>query len=186
MSRYDYRLPEYLGGVECTLLSSHGDGRVTVVLPGKAGLTIELPLSDLVELLPEEPADGSIVEIISQQFGDAYLGYRQIWTRSDALGGWFTFSENSKRQEPASWRSLCATGPVIGLVPDPADGAPDLPWEYKDPDGIPFTVTLDVPPNAVPYIRFANDCPIYHMPLEYAEVLAAALLRAAREARAAT
>jgi hypothetical protein len=84
-------------------------------------------LSPVTPPLPAEPPPNSIVMVTSQAYGDAYMGYRNVWFHHPSFGGWVCFGDREHHVTP--WAHVCASGEQWAvLVPDPAVESPDLPW----------------------------------------------------------
>lgn len=175
-----FKLPDILGGIEVEDVGDQVHGLSTAVQTLMSHVTVEVPGVGLVRIarnklteveppLPEEPPVGAVV---LDRDGD-------VWARKD---------QGDKPWEcgglDADWEHLNNRyGPVVRMVPDPVASAPELPWEYRDEDRIPFGVQLHA---VEPLIAFDSTCPRYYMPLDQAEQMALAILRAVREARAAS
>jgi hypothetical protein len=128
-----YKLPDWLGGLPVSriVLADSADPKVTVMVETEgAYATIGLDKDQLVEVtppLPAEPPPNSIVMVTSQAYGDAYMGYRNIWFHHPNFGGWVCFGDREHHVTP--WAQVCASGEQWALlVPDPAVEPPDLPW----------------------------------------------------------
>ncbi len=173
-----YKLPEWLGGHECSL-HEHDEVREVSVVDlrepdGTWTFRLTVPhrlLTEVVPPLPPEP-DALAVKVRDHVFV------------VDVAGGQLVDLCPGPCHDPLDWRELCALAeewdaPIVPLVPDPVASAPELPFEVKDFD-------LDYARVSVHEGKVAISAPTSaHLEPDDAEQFAAAVLRAAREARKA-
>lgn len=175
-----YRLPAELGGIEVRNAGMRGDGRLILVpvAPELAELDWEFCLDQgaLTEVKPPLPPEPPVRTVVLDREGDA-------WIRNASEDRpWACFDLS------ADWKHLNDRyGPVTVMVPDPVASAPELPFSL-DSCNVVATVAVDRD-NAGTFVAICA-CNLDHQESERytpdeAERIGYAILRAAREARAA-
>jgi len=183
-----YRLPDELGGLPVTVTTKGiGDTELwaVVVDAGDESFPMWLPPTVLVEVLPPEPPNQSVVLLTDG------VHLFDVWARNDYEG-----YANGKHwylcgfQDARTWADICEAAKGRGqtlsqLIPDPADSAnresritiptsrADQKLHIAPPDGDGY-----IPVSLTTYGRPAL------INAEGAQAAAAVLLRNAREARA--
>jgi hypothetical protein len=178
-----YRLPDSLGGGECTIVSQDVDRtyrvRVWVKTGDDVGDFIEVPRSLLVEVepqLPPEPPVGSVVRCHGEATVIEYYERARI--------GWLLL--NVFTGAGVSWAELHRLWPTVTLlIPDPAAGV--------EPHGM-FPANVDAPRAMVDLLSSGgvrlriidshDESASVGLNPELTEALARTLLAAARAARA--
>lgn len=169
-----YRLPDDLGGYPCTLIRRNvptNDMWEFVVDRGHDSFPICLPPTVVVEVEPPLPAEPPRDAVMVDRNG-------RVWLCGSH--GWFAARHHGETVF-TPWAELCgAEGPLTQLVPDPVASAPELP--FRETYG-------EVQANTPGYddhqpVRIALSKGFYHP--DDAEQIGLAILRAAREARAAS
>jgi hypothetical protein len=126
-----FRLPDWLGGAEVELLDSSNSLYANVRVTDTAGATqlITLDRSNLVEVpLPPEPSNHAA--IITH--GPVPIVMQRVDQRhADDGAHWF----GAGNVTPMTWAQVCEFYTPTVLVPDPAAGAPALPWRGNDGSG---------------------------------------------------
>lgn len=120
-----YRLPDALGGGECTLIGQRRPdglyGRVQVG-EGDDAISIDLLRSLLTEVEPPLPPEPPFRAVVLDR-------ERDCWQLGDGWSSPFSTAE-------LSWLELNKNyGPLVVLVPDPLAEAPELPWVCETPTG---------------------------------------------------
>jgi hypothetical protein len=164
-----YRLPD---GAEIASLDVNGSNirdRVWVTHPTLGSIMIDREkLTEVPPPLPPVPDAPAVL------VGD------MVWARDDMQGVGPVFV--CPGYSPVTWPELhqIAEGkPIVALVPDPAAGAPELPWEGLDARGGKLTVHRNGS-----LFRIGGPGLYYSdVRVDVAEQAALAILRAAREAR---
>lgn len=165
-----YELPERLGGgiVECEEYEKDGNNWVWFSVGDWMYHCRADALTEVRPAVPEEPPHDSV---LVDRFGGVWLY---------GSHGWF----GARRNGPAefiTWAELHGDrGPLTQLVPDPVESAPELPYNS---DGATVEVKRLSSTDDLPVWLFVPST--WRTP-EQAEEIAAAILRAAREARAAS
>jgi hypothetical protein len=178
-----FRLPDSMGGHRVKVLEGnfYNDGDTfmwkLIVEAGDESFPMFLPPTVLVEVAPPlPPPEPPLGTLLRDNEGC-------IWERDDPtdkrLAHWFNGGN-----ELITWEKLWARGPLARMIPDPADTAPELPWHlgcrsrtasvYKPRPILDDSMQLVIEVERNDYTA------------DEAEQIAAAILRAAREARAAT
>ncbi len=177
-----YKLPEWLGGHECSL-HEHDEVREVSVVDlrepdGTWTFRLTVPhrlLTEVVPPLPPEP-DALAVKVRDHVFV------------VDVAGGQLVYLCPGPCHDPLDWRELCALAeewdaPIVPLVPDPVASAPELPFEL-DSCRVAATVAVNAPFVSICAFDPNQEHDEQYTPAE-AEQIAYAILRAAREARKA-
>lgn len=171
-----YKLPEWCGGAEVTA----PDSLAVMQIGEEPGLLVTIadtthrmvvPRSWLTEVKPPLPP---VPDVLAVAIGD------HVFCCDDDRDGPVFACPGAPvcHKRGYDWAELNELAreegkPIIPLVPDPADDAPELPWtlgDHKD--------RVAVTDNGLVWIFLEPD---YHSP-EEARLRAAAILRAAREA----
>lgn len=115
-----YRLPD---GIEVPRADDDGLVRgagVWVEHPVYGTIAVERNrLTEVKPPLPPEPPAGSIVLVVSQRYGDAYMGHRNVWLHNEMLGGWVCFGD--REHHISNWANVHGSGETITVLqPDQA------------------------------------------------------------------
>lgn len=173
-----YRLPDWLGGHKCRALNE-GDKEVLVEIDQYESARIIVPRDLLTEVKPPLPP---VPDVLAVAIGD------HVFCRDDDLDGPFFACPGAPvcHKRTYDWAELNELAreegkPIIPLVPDLADDAPELPWDCDDAmeDGDLLIIEPARRTDLAAFIKTSRDG--VRLTATHARQAAAVLLRAARE-----
>lgn len=167
-ARATHRLPDYLGGHEAELITSHGNGRVDVLT--LHGVIVELEYDSLTAITQPDPPIGAMM---LDRDGDVWWHHESGWSMSRAEAETRPLAEVDKR-----------FGPLTPVIVDPAVNAPtELTITENGGGSVTFKYEGKLDGHHCISVHFLDRIFGYVPVDDHARALAGLILRAHQEAR---